>query len=228
MWLLTVGHPRLEVWLACVCQCLAVVETCFWFWGLRVCIAVTVLVVGLVSQLLAPQAVAQDPWRFWRRRQACVPSQGLKVGQGVSQKHLVLPCPGDPRGQLVVRSQGMLRAKASCLSEVTLHTLGAGRGSAPATQCPVGFNRTPFCLPRAAGSQVGTSSCLWPLLPRSHSLPWKSRLVLHACGMSRGLLPFLPLPLVVCSLAGRACTVTRMVMDPSKLLLRLQGLTGTW
>lgn len=96
------GPPPPEVWLACVCQCLVVAETRFWFWGPRVCIAVTVLVVGLVSQLFAPQAVAQDPWRFWRRWQACVPSQGLKVGQGISQKHLVLLCPGDPRGQLVV------------------------------------------------------------------------------------------------------------------------------
>ena len=49
------GAPRLEVWLACVCQCLEVAEPHFWFWGPRVCIAVTISVVGLVSQLFAPQ-----------------------------------------------------------------------------------------------------------------------------------------------------------------------------
>lgn len=211
---------------------MAVAEPHFWFWGPRVCIAVTISVVGLVSQLFAPQAVAQDPWRFWRRWQAHVPSQGLQVGQGVSQKHLLLPCPGGPRDvwwceARACESQGVLS-----LGGGFAH-LGGRQGISICDSVSSGCQQDRFLLPRAAGSQVGTSSCLWPLLPSFIAGGLEVSLeVLSGLPCLRdiwGLLPLLP-RLWPCtdSLAGGACTVTRMGLDLSRLPLWLQGLTRAW
>ena len=183
-----------------MCQCLAVAEPHFWFWGPRVCIAVTISVVGLVSQLFAPQAVAQDPWRFWRRWQAHVPSQGLQVGQGVSQKHLLLPCPGGPRDvwwceARACESQGVLS-----LGGGFAH-LGGRQRISICDSVSSGCQQDRFLLPRAAGSQVGTSSCLWPLLPSFIAGGLEVSLeVLSGLPCLRdiwGLLPLLPLALAV-------------------------------
>ena len=225
------GAPRLEVWLACVCQCLEVAEPHFWFWGPRVCIAVTISVVGLVSQLFAPQAVAQDPWRFWRRWQAHVPSQGLKVGQGVSQKHLVPPCPGGQGTAGGVQpghaeSQGILSLRGD------LAHLGDRQGICTCDSVSSGCQQDPFLS--AQGSGVSGWHLQLPLAspPKFHrrslgsllgSLVWSSTPAGHS-----GTPASSPLSLAVRSLAGGVCTVTRMGLDPSRLPLQLQGLSGGW
>lgn len=87
--------------------------------------------------------------------------------------------------------------------------LGGRQGICTCNPVSSGFQQDPFSS--AQGSGVSGWHLQLPLasLPkfhrRSHSLPWKSRLVLHACGMSRGLLPFLPqLWSCATSLVGRA------------------------
>ena len=101
------GDPGLEGWPAHVCQCLGMDEPRFWFWGSRfahcdrLCRGSALLAVGSTSSGPGPPACSEGGGRLLSPRR--VPfSQGLKAGQGVSQKHLVLPCPGGPRGQLVV------------------------------------------------------------------------------------------------------------------------------
>lgn len=63
---------------------------------------------------------------------------------------------------------------------------------------------------RSLGSLLG--SLVWSSTPAGHS----------------GAPAFFPLFLAMHSLAGGACTVTRMGLDPSRLPLRLQGLSGAW
>lgn len=91
-----------------------------------------------------------------------------------------------PKGQLVVCSQAMLRARASCLSEVTLRTLGAGRdlylrlsvqwvSAGPLSVYP-GQRSLRLAPPAAPGLSSQVSS------QEPWKSPWKSCLVFHACG----------------------------------------------